>query len=356
MNNKTIRFYSVLNIENKSYLYTDIELTNLKSIEVLQWFIYYLSDKLEIYYLPNIKPRISDINFWTTFDNYKEQILNGVTLTHVNFFLKYCQKEFVNEQVELANIYYHSIIELDKLKEKNIIEYFGLNIDGTLSKNDKIPVYFKVDLVRLIILLQLIKENPQSYAIYADIDTKPLSEDIIFTEESIKLLNRYGLVLPKGQLAEYENSFHILAGEELTSDKYMRISIEKILVEFNIYKILYNYKVEPQDVFGNYKDMFLFYFAIFNDKQIKFNYLKSFNSLRLPPNLNKNILLNLDIQQVAYYYTDHFYGPTTRVGLQLFNFSDRINDKFELKYPIRQDLGEISPHHYNYNKKYLLYK
>ena len=106
MNNKTIRFYSVVNIENKNYLYTDIELTNLKSIEVLQWFIYYLSDKLEIYYLPNIKPRISDINFWTTFDNYKEQILNGVTLTHINFFLKHCQKEFVNEEVELANIYY----------------------------------------------------------------------------------------------------------------------------------------------------------------------------------------------------------------------------------------------------------
>ena len=106
MNNKTIRFYSVLNIENKNYLYTDIELTNLKSIEVLQWFIYFLSDKLEIYYLPNIKPRISDINFWTIFDNYKEQILNGVTLTHVNFFLKYCLKEFSDEKNELANIYY----------------------------------------------------------------------------------------------------------------------------------------------------------------------------------------------------------------------------------------------------------
>jgi hypothetical protein len=119
MNNKTIRFYSVLNIENANYLYTDIELTNLKSIEVLQWFVFYLSNKLELYYLPNRKPRASDINFWATFDNYKEQIFNGATLTHINFFLKYCQKEekeefandeeeeeFKSEQVELANIYY----------------------------------------------------------------------------------------------------------------------------------------------------------------------------------------------------------------------------------------------------------
>lgn len=106
MNNKTIRFYSVLNIENANYLYTDIELANLKSIEVLQWFVFYLSNKLELYYLPDRKPRASDIHFWATFDNYKEQIFNGATLTHINFFLKHCQKEFTNEQTELATIYY----------------------------------------------------------------------------------------------------------------------------------------------------------------------------------------------------------------------------------------------------------
>jgi hypothetical protein len=106
MNNKNIRFYSVLSIENANHLYTDIELTNLKSIEVLQWFVFYLSNKLELYYLPDRKPRASDIYFWTTFDNYKEQIFNGATLTHINFFLKYCQKEFTDERSELAAIYY----------------------------------------------------------------------------------------------------------------------------------------------------------------------------------------------------------------------------------------------------------
>lgn len=106
INNKIIRFYSVLNIININPLYTDIELTNLKSIEVLQWFIFYLCDKLELYYLPDRKPRNSDINFWATFDNYKEQIFNGATLTHINFFLKYSQIEFINERDELTTIYY----------------------------------------------------------------------------------------------------------------------------------------------------------------------------------------------------------------------------------------------------------
>ena len=106
MNNKTIRFYLVLNIDKTNHLYTDIELTNLKSIEVLQWLVFYLSNKLELYYLPDRKPRASDIHFWATFDNYKEQIFNGATLTHINFFLKNCQKEFLNERTELATIYY----------------------------------------------------------------------------------------------------------------------------------------------------------------------------------------------------------------------------------------------------------
>ena len=105
-NNKTIRFYSVINTVNITTTYTDIELTNLKSIEVLQWFVFYLCDKLELYYLPDRKPRNSDINFWNTFDNYKEQIFNGATLTHINFFLKYSQIEFINEKDELSLIYY----------------------------------------------------------------------------------------------------------------------------------------------------------------------------------------------------------------------------------------------------------
>ena len=114
---------------------------------------------------------------------------------------------------------------------KYLIEYFGLTIDNKPIQINELPVYFKVDLIRLIILLQLVKKNPNQYAIYADFDTKPLSQKEIFTINTIKVLEKYGLVLPEGQLQEYENSFHILAGEKLTCDKYMRLSIDKILIE-----------------------------------------------------------------------------------------------------------------------------
>ena len=272
---------------------------------------------------------------------------------------------------ELHNLKYKSIITLNRLKipeqytkkyithpEIAVIEHFGLKTDGTLSSFDIIPVYFKVDLVRLIILLQLVKENPNSYAIYADFDTRPLTKDFIFTEESTDLLKKHGLVLPKGQLSKYENSFHILAGENISDNNYMQISIEKILVEFNIQKILHDYKVEPQDVFNNYMDMLLFYSAITFDKPISFHYPPAFNYFSFTENtdddkkyeLQKSDLLNLNIKKVGELYTDEYHGPTDRVGKQLFS----RDVKFPIIYPIRVDLASISPHHYNYAIKYLI--
>ena len=262
----------------------------------------------------------------------------------------------------LDNIYYYSITTLDrlkvKIKEKYLIEYFGLTIENSVSGNNNLPVYYRADLVRLIILLQLTNENPNSYAIYADFDTMPLDKEFLFNHQSMDLLKKYGLVLPKGQIEEYENSFHILAGKNVTNDKYMRISIEQILVEFNIQKILNNYKVSPQAVFGNYKDMFLFYFAIVLNKSIAFNYKEAFKSYLAKiksQTLNPCYLLKLDMTLIGKLYTNEFYGPTIRVGLNLFNYIDNQN-YFEMNYPIRDDLADISPHHYNYNKKYIKYK
>jgi len=174
MNNKTIRFYSVLSIENANHLYTDIELTNLKSIEVLQWFVFYLSNKLELYYLPDRKPRANDINFWATFDNYKEQIFTGATLTHINFFLKYCQKEFANEQTELAAIYYavnevmmniYDILNEEIINDKvNNISYKIVTEDNKLFFGNIININnYSIFDILTDYLIQLFKQHYNNY-------------------------------------------------------------------------------------------------------------------------------------------------------------------------------------------------
>jgi hypothetical protein len=266
---------------------------------------------------------------------------------------------------ELHNLKYKSIIILDRLKTleeftKNytiqpkipLIEHFGLKMNGSLSSFDSIPVYFKVDLVRLIILLQLVKENPNSYAIYADFDTTPLTKKQIFTEKSKDLLKKHGLVLPSHRARIYENSFHILAGDKMSENNYMQISIEKILVEFNIQKILHDYKIRAQDIYNNYIDMLLFYSAITFDKPITFHhqYMCEFYSFTEDKDkkydLQKSDLLNLDIKILGKLFTDETSGPSDEHNKFLFDFSDM--GKFKIIYPVSDDFADISPHKYTY--------
>ena len=277
----------------------------------------------------------------------------------------------------LENLSFESIVILDRLKDiitdKPLIEYFGLKIDGTPSLYDKLPVYYKVDLVRLIILLQLVSINTNSYAIYADFDTQSLDEAFIFTEESIRLLDTHGLVLPKGDYQIYENSFHILAGENVTCDNFMIISINKILIEYNIQKIIYEHEINPQDVFDNYLDLFTYYFIIKLDLNIQTGEIPGEETLiyfkdgdtfisfiddlkeayeREGIQINKTNLLELDMNRIgSLIFSEKKKQPNGIFHKEGFRFYN--SRKYKDYYPIRDDLGDISPHHYNYTKKYL---
>ena len=206
----------------------------------------------------------------------------------------------------------------------------GLNSDNTPSGNNSVPVYFKVDFVRLVILLQQIENNPESYAIYADLDTKALEHDCLFTNESMELLETFGLVLPARSLDSYENSFHILAGEEMTSDKYMRLSIEKILVEFNIYNIINKFEPGSQDVWNFYKDMFIFRRALNEGIGIyRYGGTKRYkNNILLHPNFIKKTAIKYRRME-----TDSTF---------------KIFQRITTTYPVREDLKDISPHEGNY--------
>jgi len=316
--------------------------------------------------------------------NIKQEFINKIDeINHVINFNDETQLITINQVVSLGktldNLRFEPILKLDRLKQlensKPILEYFGLKIDGSPSLYDKIPVYFKVDLVRLMILLQLVQENPNSYAIYADFDTQPLDEEIIFTEQCLKILDTHGLVLPSGQpMAFFENSFHIIAGENLTCDNYMILSINKILIEYNIQKIIYEYPVKPQDVFHNYNDLFTYYFIIkfdldintgeipngdpilfLKDKEINISFnddlIRAYKEEEITIEINKTNLLSLDMACIGYLLFSKMktkYNGIFDEGFRFYNLR-----KYKSYYPIRDDLGNISPHHYNYDKKYL---
>lgn len=368
--------YSFFNTK-KTYEEHHRELDKLKLIESEKKIEKIICDELTNQYI-EIKINSENPKIIDSFKIKKEFIDK---INKINELIIFNDKLIIFTQLpsitrSVDNLRFESILKLDRLKhiyrDKQLIEYFGLKIDGSSSLYNKIPVYFKVDLVRLIILLQLVRENPNSYAIYADFDTQPLDEEIIFTEECIKMLDTHGLVLPGGSnFTKFENSFHIIAGENLTCDNYMIISIDKMLIEYNIQKIIYEYPVKPQEVFDNYMDLFTYYFIIKFDidkKTGKYslgelsNYLKrginfhadlnlAYKENEVIMDINKTNLLTLDMNQIGYLL---FSKKQTRPN-GIFNINSIFyNDEDFIKYfPIRFDLSEISPHHYIYNKKYL---
>jgi hypothetical protein len=111
---KTIRFYAtVLAPFSASFQPTmvDIELTNLNSIDVLQWLVFYICNRLEDYYLPSVKPVDSNVNFWIQFNDYRDTIIKGVTVNAANFFMYLALNDLPNlsseERTQLSSIFYH---------------------------------------------------------------------------------------------------------------------------------------------------------------------------------------------------------------------------------------------------------
>jgi hypothetical protein len=214
--------------------------------------------------------------------------------------------------------------------------------------------------------MEQITKNPNSYAIYADLDSHGLDESFIFNEESMRLLDAHGLVLPLGQSQFYENSFHILAGENLTCDNYMIIAIQKILIDFNIKKIIHGYTLDPQEIFNLYKDLFTYYFIIKKITTEKFYYhpeiidkLNKSNKLDLLLRkegrflLDQDTLLHLNIDQIANIL---FSGKIETKQIGFFSKTIFI-DGYRKFLPVRIDLGNLSPHRSpmaSYDKKYLL--
>jgi hypothetical protein len=157
----------------------------------------------------------------------------------------------------------------------------------------------------------------------------------------------------------------------------MIIAIQKILIDFNIQKIINNYALDSQDIFGSYPDLFTYYFiikGIYTKKDIKYNSIiigslyKLCNiNLLLPPQqdlsdpkkikfiLDRDTLLALDIQKIGRI----FFTQQVKVkNIKFFNENIRIgNEEFKKYIPVRIDLGNLSPHRSalaGYEKKYLL--
>jgi len=141
--------------------------------------------------------------------------------------------------------------------------------------SDKIPVYFRSDLLRVIAGLEALKQNARkTYFVYADFDVAPLSPSKLFDKETKENLKKYGIVMTAGGHLGFENSFYILSADA----PHMHTALERAIVELNT-KRAYNalqgelYNVNrrrtrnaldnlPQIVYDSYPAMFKYFYHL----------------------------------------------------------------------------------------------
>ena len=88
--------------------------------------------------------------------------------------------------------------------------------------------FFKVDLARLVLSLELIGDEEDSYAVYADFDMKPISKEDLFDKKTQYQLNKYGLIFTKG----LENGFHIIGNK----NRIMKKALQEKVINKSLYR------------------------------------------------------------------------------------------------------------------------
>lgn len=95
------------------------------------------------------------------------------------------------------------------------------------------PIYFRVDLLRILATIDTLKNSPiNSVFVYADMDIVPMDESELFDKETMKKIERFGIVFMKktGCLFNMENGFHIISN----NNKNLLKAIKAYLINLNI--------------------------------------------------------------------------------------------------------------------------
>jgi len=78
--------------------------------------------------------------------------------------------------------------------------------------SDKTPIFFRVDLLRVIAQVHDITTGVTPYFVYSDLDIDPLSREEIFDEETLHKLQTFGIVMAYHPIWQgFENSFSIVS-------------------------------------------------------------------------------------------------------------------------------------------------
>lgn len=139
------------------------------------------------------------LNFW-----YDGQTVTPQQLAHTRQLINMLKAYSENQKTRIAQITLLDIRGFLNQFYANTAEVFAVNI----------PIYFRVDLLRLMVSLQDVRScSGICFSVYTDVDVTPMGEQELFTDEVKNGLATKGLVL-KEESGWFENSFHILSNQQ----------------------------------------------------------------------------------------------------------------------------------------------
>lgn len=188
----------------------------------------------------------------------------------------------------------------------------------------RLPIYFRVDLIRAIFLYEMMKARETTAAVYADVDMKPMWEEALFTDDIVEKLKLHGLVLPKALAPSgFENGFQIVS----CYNDHILAAMKKVLIDGNIYRATVALREGSypsrgsaktpmgglqQVVYDSFPDMFVAYYALRDNLLLRARYQETpfpFKELELRAfdfdrRYNIHLRLNVAAPESKKYYDD----------------------------------------------------
>lgn len=188
--------------------------------------------------------------------------------------------------------------------------------------SDKTPVYFRVDLLRVIAAYNTITTHNTSNFVYADLDMEPLPQKDLFDDETKQNLKQYGMILAKAHGMKYENGFFILSRH----NNNMLEAVKFALIDLNIQRAynalnddFYNpsnrrdrtaMKPLQQIVYDSYGNMFKYFFHLSGEGVVKVYDNSTGNWSLVPYDKEANGLKPFGLKHLKYL---EFEGKSSRV-------------------------------------------
>lgn len=124
------------------------------------------------------------------------------------------------------------------------------------NKSGSVPIYFRADMIRLMISSQQISSQGSSaYSVYADMDVKAVPVSELLSKDQQELMNEIGMVAARGGVKlGMENAFHVVARQKEVKEA-IDFTVEANFARFNV-KDSGAQSGSGQQVYDTYEPMF----------------------------------------------------------------------------------------------------